>query len=172
MCSNPSDAPEFTATARLACQSAAKRRGLSDLPGVNWLSLPLMLERWQQDAISLFSKTQHGVTLDLRSAKLMVELTSTTPILVQEAIELALAALALDWNVQLYLTDDAAPILSNTEAPGHAKAFASLPMYGLLAAHVSPEAVLSLGASTLIPLVATAAEQYAEALSCNCRISL
>jgi len=172
MCSDPADALRFGSTARLACQSAAHRRGLHDLPGIGWLSLPLMLERWQHGPIALFSKTQVGVKLDLTASKLVVELTSTEPILVQEAIELALAGLALDWEVQLYLTNIAAPILANRAAPSHAKAFASLPIFGLLAANVSPEAALQLGNNTLMPLEATAPLQYAEALALSHRISL
>lgn len=172
MCAEPAESDKFPTTQRLACPSAASRRGLIHLPGVERLSLPLMLEQWQHEPITLFSRSQNAVTLDLSASKLIVELTSSEPVLVQEAIELALAGLALDWEVQLYLNDAAAPTLHSIDARSHAKPYASLPIFGLLAAHVSPAAALRLGSTTLLPIKAISPAVYAEAISLQHRISL
>jgi hypothetical protein len=95
------------------CPSAAKRRGIDSLPfGVRWLSLPMMLERIE------------GQTLH-------VLLQKDSALARTDALELCLAALALDWSVQLSVSATAIAGLMRAPAQVAAKGFASLPMFGL-----------------------------------------
>jgi hypothetical protein len=103
------------------CPSAAKRRGIEGLPkGVRWLSLPMMLER-------------------INSHTLHVQLRQNNVLARTDALELCLAALALDWTVQLSVSASAIPGLTRASAQAGAKGFASLPMFGLAHAFIEAE---------------------------------
>jgi hypothetical protein len=172
MCTNPGDAATFSQTQRLACQAGAVRRGISLAHGIEFLSLPLLLERWQQESITLFSVSQHGTPLDLRASALVVELISSSPILMTEACELALAGLALDWQVQLLLSEPAATSLRKSQNLSHAKAFASLALFGLLEAETLAGNTCALDAETVLPVRQISSALYAERLAQPGRISL
>ena len=172
MCSNLADASRFSQTQRLACQAGAFRRGISVAPGIEFLSLPLLLERWQQEPITLFSLSQHGTVLDLRASALVVELISSSPMLMTEACELALAGLALDWQVQLLLSEAAAISLQKSQHLLHAKAFASLALFGLSEAEMLAGPTYDLDAETALPVRQISRALYAERLAQPGRISL
>jgi hypothetical protein len=114
------------------CPSAAKRHGIEALPeGVRWLSLPMMLER-------IASQTLH------------VQLHQNNSVARTDALELCLAALALDWTVQLSASANAIPGLARASPQAGAKGFASLPMYGLSHVLIDAEQAKSLAAAALV----------------------
>ncbi len=179
MCVDSAGDPKFSTVARFACPAGAHRRGLAEFKGVEWLSLPLVLERWQQTPITLFTATQQGAVLDLQGSTLIVELISSDPILMLEACELALAALALDWNVRLLLSNSAAQRLSNKNSPAHLKAFGSLPLFGLSQAmmlenssHDTQDFTFANTGEFMLPVFQISAGAYAAQLAQSCRITI
>jgi hypothetical protein len=120
---------------RLACPSAAKRRAISsDIP--TWLSLPQLLSRWQMLPVRHIGRHTED-SIDLSQASLVVSVVDTTPIRMLEACELALAALALDWQVELLLSADTAEQLHREKADAFSKPFGSLAVFGISAAWCS-----------------------------------
>jgi hypothetical protein len=114
------------------CPSAAKRRGIEALPnGVRWLSLPMMLER-------------------IASPTLHVQLHQNNSVARTDALELCLAALALDWTVQLSASANAIAGLARASPQAGAKGFASLPMFGLSHVFIDAEQANSLAADALM----------------------
>lgn len=179
MCANPADEIAFASVARFACPAGAHRRGLAQIKRVQWLSLPLLLARWQQSSIMLFTATQRGAVLDLRGSRLIIELLSSDAILMLEACELALAGLAIDWQVQLLLGHCAAQNLMVKDAPSILKAFASLPLFGLSEAlildfsiHGTQDFTFAENDELLLPIRQISASEYATLLGQTCRITI
>ena len=103
------------------CPSAARRRGIeAEQPpraGLRWLSLASMLE--------------YMAPRDGEPWTISVCLASDTDLARTEALELCLAALALDFTVQLSLRGAGILGLQKSLARAGAKAYASLAMFGL-----------------------------------------
>ncbi len=103
------------------CPSAARRRGIEaraePRPGLRWLSLASMLERMAPKY-----GEPHGMSVCLASDS---DLART------EALELCLAALALDFNVRLSLRGPGILGLQRSLARAGAKGYASLTLFGL-----------------------------------------
>ena len=105
------------------CPSAARRRGIDAVHGnpprngLRWLSLASMLERM---AIKSGAARTIGVCL-----------VSDTDLARTEALELCLAALALDFNVQLSLRGPGILGLQRSLGRVGAKGYASLGLFGL-----------------------------------------
>lgn len=106
-----------------ACPSAARRRGIDAVQGnpprtgLRWLSLASMLER-------MTIKSGDARTID-------VCLASDTDLARTEALELCLAALALDFNVHLSLRGPGILGLQRSLGRVGAKGYASLGLFGL-----------------------------------------
>ncbi len=121
------------------CPSAAARRGIDTTqtspprPGLRWLSLASMLERVAPN--------------DGEPRAIAVSLNSDSDLARTEALELCLAALALDFNVQLSLRCPGILGLQRSLARPGAKGFASLPMFGLAHALIAPSEI-----NLLVPL--------------------
>ena len=111
------------------CPSAARRRGIDAVQGnpprtgLRWLSLASMLER-------MAIKSGDARTID-------VCLASDTDLARTEALELCLAALALDFNVQLSLRGPGVLGLQRSLGRVGAKGYASLGLFGLPHALIS-----------------------------------
>ena len=111
------------------CPSAARRRGIDvqvnpPRPGLRWLSLTSMLGR-----IAL----KNGAAQTIG-----VCLVSDSDLARMEALELCLAALALDFDVQLSLRGPGILGLQRSLARVGAKGYASLAMFGLPHALIAP----------------------------------
>ena len=123
------------------CPSAAARRGIDTAhahppqAGLRWLSLAGMLER-------IAPKT---------GASLGVRLSSDTDLARIEALELCLAALALDFSVQLSLHGAGILGLQRSRARTGAKGYASLALFGLAHALIAPSELSALAPNTLLP---------------------
>ena len=123
------------------CPSAAARRGIDTAhahppqAGLRWLSLAGMLER-------IAPKT---------GAALGVRLSSDTDLARTEALELCLAALALDFSVQLSLHGPGILGLQRSLARPGAKGYASLALFGLAHALIAPSELNALAPNTLLP---------------------
>jgi hypothetical protein len=133
-----------------ACPSAAaRRRSDGQKPGPKdkliYQSLPAMLMR---------------LGADPAAQSLNVVLQTDSVLARVESLELCLAALALDWQVALSLSGEGINGLMHTRAQPGAKGFASLSMYGLKHAFVSPKDIqnLAINALTLPWLAAIAPE--------------
>ncbi len=106
-----------------ACPSAARRRGIemaqtaSPRAGLRWLSLASMLERMQRK--------------DGEPRAIGVCLTNDSDLARVEALELCLAALALDFDVQLSLRGPGILGLQRSRGRVGAKGYTSLAMFGL-----------------------------------------
>ena len=103
------------------CPSAARRRGIDvaqpPRAGLRWLSLASMLE--------------HMAPRDGAPWALNVCLVSDSDLARMEALELCLAALALDFNVQLSLRGAGILGLQKSSTRAGAKGYGSLAMFGL-----------------------------------------
>ncbi len=125
------------------CPSAAARRGIDTTQanpprsGLRWLSLAGMLERIVPNA---------GKPLALG-----VCLSSDSYLARTEALELCLAAIAMDFNVQLSLRGDGILGLSRSLERAGTKGFASLAMFGLAHALIAPKETQALAPLTLLP---------------------
>lgn len=125
------------------CPSAAARRGIDTAhahppqAGLRWLSLAGMLERIAPKAGAPWA--------------LGVRLSSDTDLARIEALELCLAALALDFRVQLSLYGAGILGLQRSLARTGAKGYASLAMFGLAHALIAPEEMRALAPLTLSP---------------------
>jgi hypothetical protein len=139
----------------LACHAAAARRGVSQSAqaDVEWTSLPQMLLALAQ-------------ANDVAQLTIRVELSAgaDNPLRLTEALDLLLAALALDWPAQLHLSGAALLALSNVCPTPAAKGYASLPMFGLTHAQIPflsagdllPEALLlPFRTADLVPVAET-----------------
>ena len=124
------------------CPSAAGRRGIDAAPpnppprGLRWLSLAGMLERM----------TPH----DCEPQAISVRLSSDSDLARTEALELCLAALALDFDVQLSLRGPGILGLQRSLARAGAKGYASLTMFGLAYALIAQKEISALP-FTLLP---------------------
>ena len=125
------------------CPSAAARRGIDTTqasptrPGLRWLSLAGMLE--------------HIAPLDGEPRAITISLNSDADLARTEALELCLAALALDFEVQLSLRGAGIFGLQRSLARAGAKGFASLPMFGLAHALIAPADIELLPGIQLLP---------------------
>jgi hypothetical protein len=126
-----------------ACPTAAKRRAIT-LPraGVEWMSLPGMLERLA------LGGSFGGANAGSQCAH--VRLLSDCATARMDALEFCLAALALDWHVALSFAPAALAGMQRASPKPGAKGYASLPMYGLDAAWLAPEDADALSADTLV----------------------
>ena len=110
------------------CPSAARRRGIaiaqpaSPRPGLRWLSLASILERLAAD---------DSEVAQAHSRAISVGLITDSDLARTEALELCLAALALDFYVQLSLSGAGIAGLQRSLARVGAKGYASLAMFGL-----------------------------------------
>ena len=126
------------------CPSAARRRGIDTAPafparaGLRWLSLAGMLER-------LAPSEGEG------EPSISICLASDCDLARTEALELCLAALALDIKVQLCLRGAGILGLQRSLARAGAKGYASLAMFGLAHAWIAPAEIASLAPLALLP---------------------
>ncbi len=124
------------------CPSAAGRRGIDTAPafparaGLRWLSLAGMLERIAPN--------------DGGPCSVSICLASDSDLARTEALELCLAALALDFEVQLSLRGAGILGLQKSLARAGAKGYASLAMFGLAHALIAPSEIASLAPLTLV----------------------
>ena len=138
------------------CPSAAARRGIDTTQanprrtGLRWLSLAGMLE-----SIAPNDGEPRAITISLNSDS---DLART------EALELCLAALALDFDVQLTLRSAGIFGLQRPLARTGAKGFASLPMFGLGHALIAPADIELLASLKLLPDSLTLPWQLGEAV--------
>ena len=123
------------------CPSAAARRGIDTTQpprtGLRWLSLAGMLQRLAPN--------------DGEPRAVAVCLASDSDLARIEALELCLAALALDFDVQLTLSGAGILGLQKSLARAGAKGYASLAMFGLPHALIAPSEIAALAPHTLLP---------------------
>lgn len=89
-----------------------------------------------------------GILEQVAWGELIVHWQTPNPTARTEALELCLAALALDWRVQLSCADSVLPLLTPTQTG--VKGFLSLPMFGLDQLIVSQAAALWLSDTALV----------------------
>lgn len=125
--------PSFAAPASLKialCPSSLKRHAADQIVPPSYLSsLPSILEHLAWGEISVHWQSPDAIART-------------------EALELCLAALALDWQVELSCADEVLPLLGNEQAG--VKGFLSLPMFGLGQLTVTPRASKRLSPTALV----------------------
>ena len=123
-----------------ACPSAAARRGIDTTqpprPGLRWLSLAGMLQRLAPD--------------DGEPQAIAICLASDCDWARTEALELCLAALALDFEVQLHLRGAGILGLQRSLARNGAKGYASLALFGLTHAWIASAEIAALAPLQLL----------------------
>lgn|GEM_PF-2633480 len=138
------------------CPSAAARRGIDTTqasaprPGLRWLSLAAMLE--------------HIAPNDGEPREISVSLNSDSYLARIEALELCLAAIALDFSVQLNLRGPGILGLQQSLGNAGAKGYASLAMFGIPHAFIAPADIALLAPFRLLEDALTLPWQLGEAL--------